>query len=230
MNLYNGCLYYPVENHHKVINHDISFSVKEIISILTISYNGKKREIRFLCDGNETKSSDVSVHWKGDRLCPAISQYWKNQRITTIPIDEIKTRTPEIDELIEEYQEQQNPIQIPLLPSVSNEINNQVISQLRRQISDDQRILIREKDKQIQEMRRNLEAQAKNSEIQAKNFEAQLKHLRFQMEESRKDFLKQLESKDHHFQREREIFNKQINLERAENQQLRNLLQHKKTK
>jgi hypothetical protein len=55
------------------------------------------------------------------------------------------------------------------------------------------------------------------------------------MDEFRKDFLKQLEmkekqieSKDQQFQREREISNKQLELERAENQQLRNLLQHKK--
>jgi hypothetical protein len=39
---------------------------------------------------------------------------------------------------------------------------------------------------------------------------------------------KQIESKDQQFQREREICNKQLEVERAENQQLRNLLQHKK--
>ncbi len=44
----------------------------------------------------------------------------------------------------------------------------------------------------------------------------------------RKDFLKQLESKDQQSQREREISNKQLELERAENQQLRNLLQQQK--
>jgi hypothetical protein len=130
--------------------------------------------------------------------------------------------------LIKEYQQQQNENQIPLIPSVSNEINNQVIYQLRQQINDEQRILIQEKDKLI------------------KIFEEQLKHARLQMdefrkdslkqlEETRKDFLKQLEmnekqieSKDQQFQREREISNKQLELERAENQQLRNLLQHKK--
>jgi hypothetical protein len=55
------------------------------------------------------------------------------------------------------------------------------------------------------------------------------------MDEFRKDFLKQIEmkekrieSKDQQFQREREISNKQLELERAENQQLRNLLQQQK--
>ena len=39
---------------------------------------------------------------------------------------------------------------------------------------------------------------------------------------------KQLESKDHQFHREREISDTQLELERAENQQLRNLLQQQK--
>ncbi len=159
-------------------------------------------------------------------MFPAICFYDKNQQITTIPIDQIKTRTPEIENLIKEHQQNKN--QIPLLPSVSTEINNQVISQLRQQINDDQRILIQEKDKQM------------------KIFEEQLKHARLQMDEFRKDFLKQLELKEkqneesrieflkqledsrREFQREREISNKQLELGRAENQQLRNLLQHKK--
>ena len=215
--LYTGSLCYPVNNWHNIIDDKISSQAKAIIVILTISDNGAKKEIRFLCDGNETKSTDVSEHLQGDRLFPAIVLGATNQQITTIPIEQIKTRTPEIENLIKEYQEQQNKNQIPLLPSVSNEINNQVISQLRQQINADQRILIQEKDKQI------------------RNYEEQLKQARLQMDEFRKDFSKQLEmkekqieSKDHQFQREREICSKQLELERAENQQLRNLLQQQK--
>jgi hypothetical protein len=204
INLYDGQLCYPVDNCHIIFDEEISKKAKEIIAILTVSNNGTKKEIRFLCDGNESQSSDVSEILEGDFLFPAICLCNKNQQITTIPIDRIKTRTPEIENLIKEYQ-QQNPL--PLLPSVSNEINNQVISQLHQQINDDQRILIQVKDKQIQEMR--------------KSYEEQLKHARLQLDEFRKDFLKQL-------QLEREISNKQLELERAENQQLRNLLQHKK--
>jgi hypothetical protein len=215
LSLDHGDFYYPVRKSHNIIAQEISEKAAEIIVILTISNNGTKKEIRFLCDGNETQSSAVSEILEGDLLFPAICLARKNQQITTIPIDQIKTRTPEIENLIKEYQQQQNnKNQIPLLPSVSSEINNQVISQLRQQINDDQRILIQEKDKQIQEMR--------------KSYEEQLKHARLQMDEFRKDFLKQLESKDHQFQREREISTKQLELERAENQQLRNLLQHKK--
>jgi hypothetical protein len=176
--LYSGNLNYPVNKCHSIIEKEICSSAKEIIVILTISNNGTKKEIRFLCDGNQSKFSDVSEHLNGDRLFPAISLFWKNQQVTTIPIDQIKTRTPEIDELIKEYH-QQHKKQIPLLPSFSNEINNQVISQLRQQINDDQRILIQEKDKQIQEMK--------------KSYEEQLKHARMQMDEFRRDFLKQLE-------------------------------------
>ncbi len=226
ISLNSGNLCYPVRQypfckHYNIIDEEISRKAKEVIVILTISNDGKKKEIRFLCDGKESKSSDVSEYLNGDVLFPAISMLFVNQQITTIPIDEIKTRTAEVDDLIKEYQEQQNKNQIPLLPSVSSEINNQVISQLRQQINDDQRILIQEKDKQIQEMR--------------KSYEEQLKHARLQMDEFRRDFLnqlemkeKQIESKDQQFQREREISNKQLELERAENQQLRNLLQQQK--
>jgi hypothetical protein len=238
MVLETGCLRYQVNKCHKIINEEISSKSKEIIVILTISNSGKKKEIRFLCDGNETKSTVVSEFFDGDPLFPAICLSDKNQQITTIPIDQIKIRTPEIENLIKEYQ-QQSKNQIPLLPSVSNEINNQVISQLRQQINDDQRILIQEKDKQIQEIRKSYEEQLKHGRLQMDEFrkdflkqlemkEKQLEFKENQNEQSRKDFLKQLESKDQQFQREREISNKQLELERAENQQLRNLLQHKK--
>jgi hypothetical protein len=206
-----------------VIDKEISVKAKEIIVVLTISNNGTKKEIHFLCDGHESKSTDVSQYLNGDRLFAAITLASKNQQVTTIPIDQIKTRTPAVENLIKECQQQHqnNKHQIPLLPSVSSDINNQVISQLRQRINDEQRILIQEKDKQIQEMR--------------KNFEEQLKNAKSQMDEFRKDFLKQLEIKDkqlestdQQFQREREISNTQLELERAENQQLRNLLQHEK--
>jgi hypothetical protein len=100
--LYNGKLFYPVDKCHNIIDDKISEKAKEIIVILTISNNGKKKEIRFLCDGQESKSSDVSEHLEGDLLFPAIVLGHKNEQITTIPLNEIKTRTPEIENLINE--------------------------------------------------------------------------------------------------------------------------------
>jgi hypothetical protein len=90
----------------------------EIIVILTISNNGKKKEIRLLCDGKESESSDVSEILKGDVLFPAIALWTENQQVTTIPIDQIKTRTPEIENLSKEYQEQQKERE-----AVANHIN-----------------------------------------------------------------------------------------------------------
>jgi hypothetical protein len=164
-------------------------------------------------------------------LFPAICLCDITQQVTTIPIDQIKTRTPEIESLIKEYQQQANPSQIPLIPSVSSEINNQVISQLRQQINDDQRILIQEKDKQIQEMRRSCEETRKDflRQLELKDQQLEMKDQQLEMkdkrnEEARRDFLKQLDIKD----KQNEISSKQLELERAENQQLRNLLQHKR--
>jgi hypothetical protein len=251
MSLSTGNLCYPVDKHHVIIDKEITKKSKEIIVILTISNDGKKKEIQFLCDGNETKSTDVSEYLQGDRLFPSICLYDRNLQVETIPIDQIKTRTPEIENLIKEYQEQQqSKNQIPLLPSVSNEINNHVVSQLRQQINDDQRILIQEKDKQIQEMRKSYEEQLKHARLQMdefrrdflkqlemkekqneeskKEFQKQLELKEKQNEQSRQDFLKQLEDSRRELKLEREISNKQLELERAENQQLRNLLQQQK--
>ncbi len=106
ISLYDGNVWYPVQKHHDFIDNKFSRKAKEIIVILTISNNGAKKEIKFLCDGNESKSSDVSEHLQGDFLFPAICLGEKNQ-VTTIPIDQIKTRTPEIENFIKEYQQQQ---------------------------------------------------------------------------------------------------------------------------
>ena len=106
LDLYNGVLLYPVNQSHEIISDVISEKATEIIVILTISNNGAKKEIRFLLNGNESKSTDVSEHLKGDRLFPAICLNYPSQQVTTIPIDQIKTRTPEIENFIKEYQQQ----------------------------------------------------------------------------------------------------------------------------
>ncbi len=57
--LHNGDLYYPLDKHHNITDKEICQKAKEIIVILTISNNGKKKEIRFLCDGNQSQSFDA---------------------------------------------------------------------------------------------------------------------------------------------------------------------------
>jgi hypothetical protein len=106
LGLFNGNLYFPVSEDHK-IDKEFCKNAKEIVIILTISNNGAKKYIRFLCDGNESKSTDVSEYLRGDRLFPALCMMEPNQRVTTFPIDQIKTRTPEIENLIKEYRQQQ---------------------------------------------------------------------------------------------------------------------------
>jgi hypothetical protein len=97
-----GSLYYSVSKFHNIIDFNITRRAKEIIVILTISDNGKKKEIQFLVDGHESKSTDVSEHLKGDLLFPAIVLGRRGQQVTTIPIDQIKSRTPEIERLFRE--------------------------------------------------------------------------------------------------------------------------------
>jgi hypothetical protein len=104
---FNGYLQHPVDKQSSVIGSGDSENAQEIIVILEISNNGTKKEIRFLCDGKESESTDVSEILKEDFLFPAICVMLHRHQITTIPIDQINTRTPEIDELIKEYQQQQ---------------------------------------------------------------------------------------------------------------------------
>jgi hypothetical protein len=96
--LYSGKIYYPDNKHHNIIDQQIAPKAKEVIVILTISNSGKKKVIRFIVDGVESKTKDVSKYLNGDSCFPAICLSRIDQQITTIPIDEIKTRTPEIDE------------------------------------------------------------------------------------------------------------------------------------
>jgi hypothetical protein len=103
-----GYLYSPVNKNHNIINKEISKKAKEIIAVLTVSNNGKKKEIRFFCDGKESKSTDVSEHLNGDLVFPAICLRGKNDQVTTISIDQIQTRTPAIENLTKEYQQQKN--------------------------------------------------------------------------------------------------------------------------
>jgi hypothetical protein len=98
--LRNGDLWYPVDAEHDIVYLKISRRAKEIIVILEISNNGKKKEIRFVHDGKETITSDVSEHLKGDLLFPAICLWENNQQITIIPIDQIKIRTPAVERLL----------------------------------------------------------------------------------------------------------------------------------
>ena len=121
-----GYLRYPVDQAHKISSKEISRKAREIIVILTISNNGKKKLIRFLRDGNDSMISDVSEYLKGDRLFPAVVLSERNQQITTIPIDQIKKRTLDINQFIKEYQQQRK---------INND-RNDLLNQNEKMMSD----------------------------------------------------------------------------------------------
>ncbi len=101
-----GELFFPGSSDHTIIDHKISSKAKEIVVILDVTNNGKKKEIQFLCDGNESSPFDASEFLNGNFIFPAIVTGDKDQQATTIPIDQLKIRTPKIDELINEYHQQ----------------------------------------------------------------------------------------------------------------------------
>ena len=130
--LSDGNLWHPENECHNIIDYKISKKSEEVVVILTISNNGTKKEICFLCDGNESKSTDVSEHLNGDCLFPAVCLMFQNQQVTTISIDQIKARTAEIEKLTLEY---------PRLRFISNSLH--LGSELQRVLLQQHEILMR---------------------------------------------------------------------------------------
>jgi hypothetical protein len=208
----------------------ISRKAKEIVAIFTISQNGKKKFVQFVVDGNEGKSvqcRDDTFENGGNQIFPVVSMHFARDKITFIPFHQVQSNSPRIGALDIEFEKQQrcknNPPPPPpppppqTAPSVSNAMNDLAISRLRQRIDEEQK-------KQISVL------------------EEQLKHARLQMDEFRKDFLKQLDLKTkgnddsrRDFLKQLETKDKQISsqlsqleLERAEHQKTRNLLQKQK--
>jgi hypothetical protein len=237
MDSLSGNLCYPVHKNHNIIHDKISQNAKEIISILTISNNGKKKEIRFLVDGKESKSSDVSEYLNGDLLFPAICPYDANQQVTTIPIDQIKKRTPEIENLIKEYQEQQKETEaltsvrpVAVVPSIASEPNNadQIISQLRQRIDEERQKQIGNLEEQLKQTRNDF---LKQHEEMRKDFLKQLDTKARENEDMRKDFQRECEKKDSQIEEMRKDFLKQNEEMRKDflkqlSDSQKNLLQH----
>jgi hypothetical protein len=80
-------------------------------------------------------------------LFPAIVLGDKDQQITTIPIDQIKTRTPEIEDLIKEYQQQQK--------------NNHPIDEVKQARND----LLKQNEEMMYNFFNQLEQQTKASDV-----------------------------------------------------------------
>jgi hypothetical protein len=109
--LYNGTLCYPFDQQKVIIDRNVSQKAKEVITILTVSNNGKKKEIQFIVNGVESKSTDVSQYLKENRLFPTLCLSFRPDRVLTIPIDQVKIRTPAVEKLIaecEEYKKNKN--------------------------------------------------------------------------------------------------------------------------
>jgi hypothetical protein len=100
LHIATGFLFYPRTKLQKVIDFEISRSAKEFVIILTISNNGKKKEMQFICDGIESKSSDVTKILKGDRFFPAVSSAFQQQQITTITLNQLEIRTSVVERLL----------------------------------------------------------------------------------------------------------------------------------
>ena len=176
---------------------DITAEAKEIISILIISNDGAKKEVQWIVDGNEGPVHDCTTEkngfGNGREIFPCVS-FASAGQVTTIPFDQVKSRSPKIDQLMQEFNSNKNrnqSIVINQAPSTSTAQNDALISQLRDQIARSQDAAIAERDKQNQELKQLLALKDQQTERLIQSFE-------------RKD--------------------QQLELERAEHQKTRNLL------
>ena len=77
---------------------------REVISILIISNKGTKKEVQWILDGTEGPVQDCTkCLGNGDEIFPCISFASQGQQVTTIPFDQVKSRSPKIDQLMQEF-------------------------------------------------------------------------------------------------------------------------------
>src|SRR3989338_8172453 len=109
---------------------NITRKAKEIISILTISNNGTKKAVQWIVDGNEGLVVECTNEEKGfgngDEIFPCVSFGAKGQQVTMIPLDQGKSRSPKIDQLMQEFNSNKNRNQsiINQAPSTSTAQND----------------------------------------------------------------------------------------------------------
>src|SRR3989338_5630569 len=181
---------------------NITNKAKEVITIFTISNNGAKKEIQFIVDGNEGPVHECDKkHFEngGDVIFPVATLEKVDQKLKFIPFDQVKSRSPKIDELMKEFKK-------PLLcaaPSTLTAENDTLIFQLRDRVSQVQDALIQEKDKQVKMMKESCEKQLLDKD--------RLHH-------------EQLTAKDRECRLQLNLKDQQLALERAEHQKTRNYL------
>lgn len=183
---------------------NITRKAKEIISILTISNNGAKKEIQWIVDGNDGPVHDCTKDYgNGNEIFPVVCLCRKRDHIRMIPFDQVKSTSPRIEELKKELNNQNgnnnNLLLVPSSSATSTAQNDVVISQLRDQVARSQDALIQEKDKQV-------------------------KKLEQQLHQERQLLQQQLAAKDQLFVAQLELKDKQLELERAEHQKTKNIL------
>src|SRR3989338_4973166 len=139
------------------LNGMITCKAKEIISILTISNKGAKKEVQFIVDGNAGPVHECDKkHFEngGSNIFPVVTLCEINQQLEFISFDQVMYRSPKIDELRQEL----NKSRHAFAPSTSTAENDALIAQLREATSRSQDALIQEKDDVIRNLRELLSA------------------------------------------------------------------------
>src|SRR3989338_7157968 len=107
----------------------------------TISNNGTKKEVQWIVDGNEGAVLDCTNEKKGfgngDIFIPCVSLGARGQQVTTIPFDQVTSRSPKIEQLRKLYS---SPNQSKAVIANNNNQNNNnnaallIITQLQQEL------------------------------------------------------------------------------------------------
>ena len=166
----------------------ITKKAKEIISILIISNNGRKKEVQWIVDGSEGPIHDVSYDFEtANEMFPSISFCSQHDHLRMIPLDQVKSTSPKIEQLKKEFNNKNRNNVLPPVsaPSTSTAENDTLISQLREQVARSQDLVIHQNDNQMKQMREMYEQQLKTKDDRTDLFLKQLELERAEHQKTR---------------------------------------------
>jgi len=193
----------------------ITLKAKEIISILTISNEGAKKEVQFIIDGHEGPVHECDKkHFEngGNQIFPVVTLFSKDQKLEFISLDQVKYRSPKIAELMNEFNKLKSvPSSAPSTSSTAE--TDALISQLREAVSRSQAALIQEKDNGIRNIRELVSARDRQLSEICRRHQQQL---------SAKD--QQITANTQQCREQLDFYRQQFEVERAEHHTTRNCL------
>lgn len=153
----------------------------EVISVLTISDNGATRSVQFIVDGHDgpvyqCARTDFENRNGGSEIFPVVTLGRVNQAVHIIPFDQVKSKSPRIQELIHQVNSMRKK-------------NNDDDDEVRRLPSEAQSLQLLQQE--FAEYKKFAEAQIKQKDEQIEQQSTEIAILKKQIEELKREVEKQ---------------------------------------